>query len=68
MVNLFITTITAIFVTAIVSLFALLIEPTGYNVSCNNAEFSMPAGTKANAEIAAKTYTGCTITKMEFKS
>lgn len=67
MVNLFITFITAIFVTAIVSLFALLVEPTGYKVSCNNAEFSMPAGTKANAEIAAKAYNGCTITKMEFK-
>lgn len=68
MFNIFSTVIAAIFVTALVSLFSLSVEPTGYQVSCSNAEFSMPAGTKANAEAAAKKYTGCTITKMEFKS
>ena len=68
MFNLFNTIIAALFVIALVSLFSLSAEPTGYKVSCNNAEFSMPAGTKANAELAAKAYNGCTITKMEFKS
>lgn len=68
MFNIFNTIIAALFVIALASLFTLSVEPTGYKVSCNNAGFSMPAGTKASAELAAKAYTGCIITKMEFKS
>ena len=59
--------VAALFVVILVSLFSMSVQPTGFKVTCDNASFTMPAGTKANAEAAAKKYTGCSITKMQIK-
>ena len=67
MFNIINTIVAALFVAIFVSLFTMSFQPTGFKVTCDNASFTMPAGTKANAEAAAKKYTGCNITKMQFK-
>lgn len=59
--------LTLTFVTTIVTFATMTIEPTGFKVSCDTVEFTMPAGTKVNAETAAKSYIGCSITKMQIK-
>ena len=52
---------------ALVGLFvSMAFEPTGFKVSCEDTAFSMPAGTMANAQNAAKEHKGCTIEKMKF--
>ena len=67
MFNIITTIVAALFVAIFVSLFSMSVQPIGFKVTCDNTEFTMPAGTKANAEAAAKKYTGCIITKMQVK-
>lgn len=62
-------TITAVITLALVLIgliVSMVFEPTGFKVTCNEASFSMPAGTMDNALNASKDYTGCTIEKMKF--